>query len=77
MTNKLDYGLLHCDERNVFYAELMFNNEQWGEVILDQCTGDPMVTVWECNFTVSSNELLALISNASNHLRDFEASKKY
>lgn len=76
MLSKLDYGLLYCDERNLFYAELMFDNEQWGEIILDKYTGDPKITVWECDFTVFSNDLLCFISNASSQLKNYEATKK-
>jgi hypothetical protein len=70
MTNKLDYGILYCNHRDVFYAELMFDNTQWGEILLDSNSGNPIVTIWNCNFTVPSNELIELISKASNHLKE-------
>ena len=76
MASKLNFGLLHCEDRDVFYAELMFDNVQWGEVILDRNSGKPMITVWECNFTISVSELGEFISNAAIHLKEFEGSKK-
>ncbi len=76
MIDKLDYGLLHCDDRDIFYVELMFDNVQWGEILLDSNSGDPMVTIWDCNFTIPSEDLIELVSKASIHLKEFEASKK-
>ena len=76
MAGKLNFGLLHCEDRDVFYAELMFDNIQWGEITLDHKSGKPMITLWECNFNTSASELGEFISKAAIRLKEFEASKK-
>ncbi len=76
MKNKLDYGLLHCDDRDIFYAELMYGNNQWGEIVLCRDPQKTTVTMWDCNFTVSTNDLMEILNTASTHLIEFEASKK-
>ncbi|OCQ23660.1 hypothetical protein A7985_06880 [Pseudoalteromonas luteoviolacea] len=76
MNSKLDYGLLHCDDRGIFYAELMYDNNQWGEIVLCSDSQKTTVTMWDCNFTVSTNDLMEMLNKASTHLIEFEASKK-
>ena len=76
MIANLDYGLLYCDDKEVFYAELMCNDEQWGEIILSNDNGEPMITMWECNFTVPTKMLTDFVSKASEHLKEFEQSKQ-
>lgn len=76
MGDGLDYGILYCNQRGVFYAELMFRDSQWGEILLDSHSGEPVVTIWNCNFTVLSDEFVAFISKATSRLREFEDYKE-
>lgn len=74
MDKKLDYGLLYCENRDIFYVELMYNNTQWGEVVLDS-NKIASIKIWDCNFMLPVSDLVDLISKASTRLVEFESSR--